>query len=80
MVISPADLVPPHPGGLNRLRVTAPGYEATCAVYGTGPVQALGTVGGRDRCVRAGHEGRSFEVTDHAGGLPPGRYRGSDGF
>jgi hypothetical protein len=40
--------VHPHPEGLNLFRVMAPEYEATFEVYGTCPVQALGTVGGRD--------------------------------
>jgi hypothetical protein len=72
--------VHPHPEGLNPLRVTAPEYEATFEVFGTCPVQALGTVGGRDLYFHARHEGWSFDVADHAGNLPSDGYRESDGF
>ena len=46
--------VHPHPEGLHLLRVTAPEYEATFEVYGTCPVQALGTERPRPGAVRHG--------------------------
>jgi len=70
----------PHPEGLELLRVTAPEYDASFEIYGDCPVQAFGTVGGRELYFRAKHEGWSFDVADHAGHLPSDGYRESDGF
>jgi hypothetical protein len=60
----------PHPEGLKLLRVEAPEYDATFEVYGNCPVQAFGTVLGRELYCRARHDGWSFDVADHAGNLP----------
>jgi hypothetical protein len=62
------------------LSVTAPEYDASFEVWGCCPVQALGTVGGRDLYFRARHGRWTFEVADHAGNLPSDGYRDSDGF
>jgi hypothetical protein len=70
----------PHPEGLKLLQVAAPEYDAAFEVYGNCPVQAFGTVGGRELYFRARHEGWSFDVADHAGNLPSDGYRDSDGF
>jgi hypothetical protein len=72
--------VQPHPEGLNLLRVTAPEYEAAFEVYGSCPVQALGSVRGRDLFFHARHEGWSFDVADRDGNLLSDGYRDSDGF
>ena len=69
----------PHLEGLKLLRVEAPEYDATFEVYGNCPVQAFGTVLGRELYFRARHEGWSFDVADHAGNLPSDGYRDSDG-
>jgi hypothetical protein len=70
----------PHPEGLELLRVTAQEYDASFEIYGDCPVQAFGTVGGRELYFRAKHENWSFDVADHAGNLPSDGYRESDGF
>lgn len=70
----------PHPEGLDWHRVTAPEFDAEFEVWGTCPVQALGTAGGRELYFRARHEGWSFDIADHAGNLPSDGYRESDGF
>ena len=72
--------VQPDPTGLQRLRVTAPEFDATFEVYGNCPVQAFGTVRGRELYFRARHDGWSFDVADHAGNLPSDGYFNSDGF
>ena len=69
----------PHPEGLELLRVEAPEYDATFEVYGNCPVQAFGTVLGR-QSTSARHDGWSFDVADRAGNLPSDGYRDSDGF
>ena len=69
----------PHPEGLKLLRVEAPEYDATFEVYGNCPMQAFGTVLGRELYFRARHEGRSFDTADHAGNLLSDGYRDSDG-
>ena len=72
--------VRPHPEGFDMLCVSAPEWDAAFDVYGACPVQAFGTVRGRDLYFRARHEGWSFDVADHAGHLPSDGYRDSDGF
>lgn len=72
--------VQPDPDGLGRLFVTAPEYDATFEVWGSCPVQGIGTVLGRELYFRARHGGWSFDVADHAGHLPSDGYFGSDGF
>lgn len=72
--------VQPDPTGLERLFVTAPEFDASFEVYGNCPVQAFGTVLGRDLYFRARHDSWSFDVADHAGNLPSDGYRDSDGF
>jgi hypothetical protein len=69
-----------HPQGLKSLRVEAPEYDATFEVYGRCPVQAFGTVLGRELYFRARHDGWSFDVADRDGNLPSEGYRDSDGF
>src|SRR5687768_4835444 len=68
------------PGGLEKLVVTAPEFDATFEVYGHGPVQAFGTVLGRELYFRARHDGWSFDVADQRGHLPSDGYFDSDGF
>ena len=68
------------PGGLDRLFVSAPELDAEFNVYGACPVQAFGTVRGRDLYFRARHGVWSFDVTDSNGNLPSDGYRYADGF
>ena len=68
------------PSGLERLFVTAPEFDAEFEVTGEAPVQAFGTVLGRDLYFRARHNAWSFDVADKAGNLPSDGYRDSDGF
>jgi hypothetical protein len=72
--------VQPDPEGLDRLFVKAPEYDAEFEVFGKCPVQALGSVHGRDLYFRARHHHWSFDVADSAGNLPSDGYRDSDGF
>jgi hypothetical protein len=68
------------PDGFDLLAVSAPELDATFEVYGNCPVQAFGTVLGRELYFRARHDGWSFDVADHAGKLPSDGFRDSDGF
>jgi hypothetical protein len=70
----------PHPDGLELLRVVAPEYGATFEVYGKCPVQAFGSVLGRDLYFRARHDAWTFDVADRAGNLPSDGFFESDGF
>jgi hypothetical protein len=72
--------VRPDPEGFDRLYVTAPEWDAAFEVYGVCPVQAFGTVRGRDLYFRARHGAWSFDVADTAGNLPSDGYFNSDGF
>lgn len=72
--------VRPDPDGFDRLFVHAPEFEAEFSVSGACPVQAFGTVRGRDLYFRARHGEWWFEVEDAAGRLPSDGYRDSDGF
>ena len=72
--------VQPDPDGLKRLFVEAPEYDAQFEVWGNCPIQALGTVGGRDLFFHARHDGWFFDVADHAGNLPSDGFMDSDGF
>lgn len=76
---SPLQIVP-DPRGLRSLLVEAPEYDARFEIWGNSPVQAIGTVLGRELYFRARHDGWSFEVADHAGNLPSDGFRDSDGF
>jgi hypothetical protein len=68
------------PEGLQRLFVEAPELDTQFEVYGSCPVQALGTVLGRDLFFHARHDGWTFDIADHAGNLPSDGFRDSDGF
>jgi hypothetical protein len=68
------------PAGVERLLVTAPDFDATFDVSGSAPVQAFGTVLGRELYFRARHQSWSFDVADRDGNLPSDGYRDSDGF
>jgi hypothetical protein len=70
----------PDPNGFQRLFVEAPEFDAEFEVWGESPVQALGTVLGRDLYFRARHNGWTFDVADHAGHLPSDGFSDSDGF
>lgn len=70
----------PDPEGFDRLYVTAPEWDAAFEVCGACPVQAFGTVRGRDLYFRARHGAWSFDVADSAGHLPSDGYFDSDGF
>lgn len=58
------------PEGIERLFVDAPELYAEFEVWGTCPVQALGTVLGRELFFRARGEHWSFDVADDDGNLP----------
>jgi hypothetical protein len=68
------------PDGYERLFVDVPEFDAAFQVWGTCPVQGLGTILGRELYFRARHEGWSFDVADSAGHLPSDGYQDSDGF
>lgn len=68
------------PEGFDRLFVSAPECGAAFEVWGVCPVQALGTVRGRDLYFRARHGEWSFEVADSIGHLPSDGFQDSDGF
>jgi hypothetical protein len=70
----------PDPNGLDRLFVSAPKFDAQFEIYGKCPVQAFGTVLGRDLYFRARHQDWSFDVADCQGNLPSDGYQASDGF
>ena len=72
--------VSPHPRWPDLIRVTATECDAEFEVWGNCPVQAIGTVRGRELYFRARHEGWSFDVADRAGNLPSDGRRESDGF
>ena len=72
--------VQPDPEGFERLYVTSPEWDAKFEVYGACPVQAFGTVCGRDLYFRARHGEWWFEVADSAGKMPSDGYFNSDGF
>jgi hypothetical protein len=72
--------IQPQTEGLDWLRVMASEYDAKFEVFGDSPVQALGTVLGRELYFRARHDKWSFEVADHSGNLPSDGYLGLDGF
>jgi hypothetical protein len=72
--------VQPDPDGLERLFVEAPEYDARFNVGGNCPVQAFGTVRGRDLYFWARHDAWTFDVADHAGHLPSDGFMDSDGF
>jgi hypothetical protein len=72
--------VRPDPDGIKRLCVTAPEWDAAFEVYGACPVQAFGSVLGRELYFRARHGEWSFDVADSEGRLPSDGYRDSDGF
>ena len=78
-VVAPVD-VRESPDGLALLTVMAPEYDASFEVWGNCPVQALGTVLGRDLYFRARHDGWTFDVADRDGNLPSDGFRDSDGF
>lgn len=70
----------PDPDGLDRLFVTAPQLDAEFEVYGHCPVQAFGSVLGRELYFRARHGDWSFDVADRDGHLPSDGFSGEDGF
>lgn len=70
----------PHPEGLKFLRCIAPEWDTEFEVYGACPVQAFGTVLGRELYFRARHGAWSFEVADSEGNLPSDGHFESDGF
>lgn len=72
--------VRPDPDGFDRLYVSSPEWDAAFEVYGECPVQAFGTIMGRDLYFRARGGGWSFEVADSAGRMPSDGYLDSDGF
>jgi len=57
----------PHPDGLESLWVVAPEFDADFEVFGACPVEAVGTVCGRDLYFHTRHERWSFEVADDFG-------------
>lgn len=73
-------VVRPDPSGLQKLDADAPEWGARFEVWGAAPVQAFGTVLGRELYFRARHEQWSFEVADHLGRFPSDGFAVSDGF
>ena len=69
-----------YPEGFQKLSVTAVEWEAAFDVSGECPVQAFGTVGGRDLYFRARHGEWWCEIADSNGNLPSDGYFSSDGF
>ena len=63
-----------------RLFVAAPELDSEFEVWGNCPVQAIGTVLGRDLYFRARHSAWSFDVADRDGNLPSDGFANSDGF
>jgi hypothetical protein len=72
--------IKPDPDGPQRWFVEAPEYDARFEVWGDCPVQALGSVLGREMYFRARHDGWTFDVADHTGRLPSDGSWNSDGF
>lgn len=70
----------PDPNGFEKLLVTAPEWDANFEVYGVCPVQAFGTVRGRDIYFRSRNGRWSFDVADSGGRLPSDGYLYSDGY
>lgn len=68
------------PSGFERWFVSAPEFDAEFEIFGNCPVQALGTVLGRELYFRARHVNWSFDIANAEGGLPSDGYRDSDGF
>jgi hypothetical protein len=72
--------VRPDPEGFDRLYVLAPEWNAVFEANGACPVQAFGTVCGRNLYFRVRRGEWSFDVADSAGNLPSDGYFDSDGF
>jgi hypothetical protein len=70
----------PDPDGLQSLFVEAPEWDVSFEVNGACPVQAFGTVRGRDLFFHARHGEWSFDVADSTGNLPSDGFFDSDGF
>ena len=51
-------------------RISDPQLQLECEVWGHAPVQALGSVGGREFYFRARHTEWTFEVATESGALP----------
>lgn len=66
--------------GADHILVTAPEFDAQFEVWGNCPVQAIGTVLGRDMYFRARHRSWTFDVADVHGNLLSDGQAGSDGF
>jgi hypothetical protein len=60
--------------------VEDPDRDVQYTVWGIAPVQALGTVLGRDLYFRARHNLWSFEIADHKGELPSDGRAEADGY
>jgi hypothetical protein len=69
----------PNPDGLESLWVVAPEFDADFEVYGACPVEAVGTVCGRDFYFHARDDRWSFEVADSRGDLPSHTHPVEDG-
>lgn len=69
-----------HPSALDRLEVTAPEYPAEFEVWGQCPVQATGTVRGKDLYFRARQNKWEFDIANDAGGMPSDGSNGENGF
>jgi hypothetical protein len=63
-----------------KICVTDPEIEAEYEIYGEAPVQAFGTIFGRDIYFRSRHNEWTFEVADEAGNLPSDGQAGPSGF
>lgn len=69
----------PHPEGIEALWVVAAEYDADFEVFGACPVQAFGTVCGRDFRFHAIHDEWRLEVAaENAPGGPDGFFHGED--
>jgi hypothetical protein len=66
--------------GPESVAVSDPARRAAYEVYGSDPVQAFGTVAGRELYFRAKHAAWSFDVADHKGDLPSDGFADPNGF
>jgi hypothetical protein len=75
----------PHPGRRivtepARIAVSDPVRSIEYEIYGSAPVQAFGTVAGRDIYFWARHRTWSLDIADHNGNLPSDGCADADSF
>jgi len=72
--------IQPDPEGSQRLAIMAPEFDATFEVWGTCPVQGIGSVAGRDLYFRARERQWTFDIADDCGNLPSDGFANVNGF